>query len=150
GCPVNGPVLALDGEVVAAAWFTRADDDVGRVRVAFSRDGGASFGAPLELARAGVVGSLTGAFDAAGVFRVAWLAHGSDGTDARGWWVLGGAHPERGIVGAALELVEALPARIAGIARLAQHAGALWFAWTEVTRDGATRVRCARVAPPGT
>lgn len=46
GCPVNGPALAADGERVAAAWFTAAND-APKVQVAFSGDGGASFGAPI-------------------------------------------------------------------------------------------------------
>ncbi|MBO6934844.1 MAG: TlpA family protein disulfide reductase [Deltaproteobacteria bacterium] len=45
GCPVNGPALAADGEKVAVAWFTGADG--GSVRLAFSDDGGASFGEPI-------------------------------------------------------------------------------------------------------
>ena len=150
GCPVNGPVLARRGDVLAAAWFTRGEDDSSRVRVAFSRDDGASFGAPLELARSGVEGSLSGAFDAAGTFWVTWLAREPGGADARGWWALRGAHPDAGASQETIELVETLPARVSGIARLVEHAGELWFAWTEVARDGATRVRCARVAPART
>jgi hypothetical protein len=45
GCPTNGPELAADGRQVAAAWFTAAND-VPRMKVAFSRDAGASFGTP--------------------------------------------------------------------------------------------------------
>ena len=48
GCPVNGPALASAGDLVALAWFTAAND-VGRVSLAFSRDGGASFGAPIQI-----------------------------------------------------------------------------------------------------
>src|SRR5262245_45569427 len=42
GCPVNGPTLAADGDRVAAAWFTLAQQQP-TVYVAFSRDGGATF-----------------------------------------------------------------------------------------------------------
>jgi tetratricopeptide (TPR) repeat protein len=47
GCPVNGPALASSGDLVAVAWFTAAGDQ-GRTQVAFSRDGGATFGAPVR------------------------------------------------------------------------------------------------------
>jgi hypothetical protein len=42
GCPVNGPALASDGARVVAAWYSAALAP--RVRVAFSADGGATFG----------------------------------------------------------------------------------------------------------
>jgi hypothetical protein len=150
GCPVNGAALARSGDVLACAWFTLGGDETARVRAAFSRDGGASFGAPLELARGNALGALSGAFDEAGTFWVAWLESASGTAQPRAAWMLRGVHPERGPRGAAFELVETLPARVAGIARLALHAGRLWFAWVEVGQDGATRVRTARVAPPRT
>jgi hypothetical protein len=45
-CPVNGPQLDAKGKQVVAAWFTDAGNHP-RVSVAFSRDSGASFGAPV-------------------------------------------------------------------------------------------------------
>jgi tetratricopeptide (TPR) repeat protein len=48
GCPVNGPALAASGEHVALAWFTAAGDQ-GKAAVAFSGDGGASFGPPIRI-----------------------------------------------------------------------------------------------------
>jgi hypothetical protein len=49
GCPVNGPAVAARGDTVAVAWFTLAED-IPRVRFARSADGGASFGAAVEIA----------------------------------------------------------------------------------------------------
>jgi hypothetical protein len=48
GCPVNGPALAARGELVALAWFTAAGDEP-RVRLAFSADGGSTFGAAFQV-----------------------------------------------------------------------------------------------------
>jgi hypothetical protein len=48
GCPVNGPVVAADGEHVAVAWFTGAGG-MSRVRVARSRDAGATFLPPVDV-----------------------------------------------------------------------------------------------------
>lgn len=48
GCPVNGPQLDADGKRVVAAWFTAAKNEP-RVYVAFSNDGGATFGAPVKI-----------------------------------------------------------------------------------------------------
>jgi len=49
GCPVNGPAIAASSETVAVAWFTIGADQKGRVLLAFSADGGASFSAPLRI-----------------------------------------------------------------------------------------------------
>jgi hypothetical protein len=49
GCPVNGPVVAADGERVAVAWFTAANDRP-NLRMARSEDAGDTFGEPIEIA----------------------------------------------------------------------------------------------------
>jgi hypothetical protein len=47
-CPINGPALSARGPNVAAAWFT-AKDDKGRAFAAFSKDGGRTWGTPIQL-----------------------------------------------------------------------------------------------------
>lgn len=49
GCPVNGPALAGSGDEVAAAWFTLGTEQKPRVVVAFSKDGGRTFGGPVPV-----------------------------------------------------------------------------------------------------
>src|SRR5690606_15013816 len=46
GCPVNGPAVAAFGTRVAVAWFA-APGDVARAKVAFSDDGGRTWGPPV-------------------------------------------------------------------------------------------------------
>jgi hypothetical protein len=48
GCPVNGPRVDARGAHAAIAWYTAAGDRPS-VNIAFSRDGGATFGAPLRI-----------------------------------------------------------------------------------------------------
>ena len=48
GCPVNGPALSARGNNVVAAWFSAAND-LPRIRVAFSKDGGQTFGGSIEI-----------------------------------------------------------------------------------------------------
>ena len=48
GCPVNGPSLAATGATVVVAWFTAARDTA-RVRLAWSRDTGMTWGPPVEV-----------------------------------------------------------------------------------------------------
>jgi len=47
GCPVNGPRIDARGSNVAVAWFSAANGNQ-VVNVAFSRDGGVTFGAPIR------------------------------------------------------------------------------------------------------
>jgi hypothetical protein len=48
GCPVNGPMLANHENNVAIAWYT-SPNSTPTVNVAFSKDEGASFDAPLRV-----------------------------------------------------------------------------------------------------
>jgi len=57
GCPVNGPAIAASGRTVVVAWFTGANDQ-GRAFAAFSRDAGATFGAPIRLDEAQTIGRV--------------------------------------------------------------------------------------------
>lgn len=57
GCPINGPALSADGRDVAVAWFT-APHDEGHTFVAFSRDAGRTFSAPIRVDEAGSLGRV--------------------------------------------------------------------------------------------
>ena len=48
GCPVNGPAIDALGTYAVVVWFTGANGEA-KARIAFSRDGGASFEDPLQL-----------------------------------------------------------------------------------------------------
>ena len=56
-CPVNGPMLSARGRDVAVTWFT-AQGDQPRTFVAFSKDAGRTFGAPIRLDDAGSLGRV--------------------------------------------------------------------------------------------
>lgn len=47
-CPVNGPAISAVGDTVVVAWFA-APGDSAKARVAFSTDGGATFGTPIRV-----------------------------------------------------------------------------------------------------
>jgi hypothetical protein len=80
GCPMNGPQADARGEAVAVAWFTIADERP-RVRLAISRDAGASFGAPIDLAEKAAAGYVDCAFIADDRVVVTWIE--DDGAHAR-------------------------------------------------------------------
>ena len=57
GCPVNGPAIDAEGDLVVVAWFSAANDRP-VVRAALSANSGRTFGAPLEIASTGVSGHV--------------------------------------------------------------------------------------------
>jgi hypothetical protein len=72
GCPVNGPVIDADGEQVAVAWFTAANDEP-KVRLARSSDFGESFGRPVDVAEKEIFGRVGLAMLPEGNAAVSWL-----------------------------------------------------------------------------
>ena len=75
GCPVNGPSLAADSDVVAVGWFTAADRRP-RVQAALSVDGGATFGGPILVDDERPVGRVDLAIDSESKTWVLWMSHG--------------------------------------------------------------------------
>jgi hypothetical protein len=77
GCPVNGPALASDGNVVAVTWVTAAKDKPA-VHVAFSQDGGRSFSRPIRLDDGSPLGRVDVALLDDGSALVSWLERADD------------------------------------------------------------------------
>lgn len=79
-CPVNGPSIATDGEHVAVAWFSAAND-YPVVRLVRSSDGGVTFEAPLDIAAGRINGYAGLVALGRGGFGVSWVAKGSAGNN---------------------------------------------------------------------
>jgi hypothetical protein len=141
-CPVNGPALAAEGDRVALAWFTMAGETP-RVKVAFSEDGGASWGAPQAvddgrpIGRVGI--ALAGGRDGGAV--VSWLEQADSGASLR----LRRVHGSR--PGAASTAVAATSAaRSSGVPQLAAAGAELVVAWRDTSEPA--RIRTALVEVP--
>lgn len=142
GCPVNGPALAAEGDRVAAAWFTAADDRP-RVQVAFSSDGGRTFTEPSPV----VEGETQGRVDAVllddGGGAVSWLEQMEEGGAVR----LRTVGPD-GAPGPATTVAR-LPstARQVGFPKMVRQGGHLYLAWVGMPGEesGQTRVQTARM-----
>lgn len=57
GCPVNGPKVAVNGNSVAVAWFTAADN-IPKVNLSFSKDSGENFMDPIEIHQEKAIGRV--------------------------------------------------------------------------------------------
>ncbi len=135
-CPVNGPAVAARGDQVAVAWFTAPDQP--RVRLAFSSDGGRSFGPPLEVAGGQVVGRVDVVLLQDGRAVVSWLDATANGAVIR-------VQPftRTGPAAAARDIATSNVARSSGFPQMIEVADGLLFAWTENGTSPAVRTAFA-------
>ena len=138
GCPVNGPVIAADGERVAIAWFTAADDRP-RVRLAESRDAGVTFASPVDVARGGTSGHVGLVLLPRDGAAVSWTCERPNGHTGVCLRAVAGAD------GGAVHVLSGdaeVPAF--SVPQLARHDDVLVAAWTENT-DGGSAIASARI-----
>lgn len=137
GCPVNGPSVSADGSRVVVAWFTAPDDEP-RVNVAFSDDGGTTFGPPVRIDHGLPAGRVDTMLLDADVALVSWLERTEDGAVVRARRV--GAD---GRMGPARDVAASSGERSSGFPRMTRQGDSVLFAWTDPQRP--SRVRVARV-----
>lgn len=138
-CPVNGPAIGVSGRNVAIGWFTVSEGQ-GRSFVAFSSDGGRTFGPPRRVDDESSLGRLQVAMLDDGSVAVAWVEFANGLSDFRVRRMA-----RNGTRSAAAVLADGIGR---SHPRMARNGGELVFAWPENTR-GSTRVRTARAALDG-
>ena len=139
GCPVNGPQVDAIGQNTAVAWFTGAGDH-GRVRVAFSADGGRSF-APAKIVDDGnPVGRVDVVMLDAKTAVVSWVEQTTSGAEIRAR-LIGRNLPS----GSSIKIADSSTARAAGFPRIAKRGRLVYFTWTEQSVSS-RHIHVARVA----
>lgn len=156
-CPVNGPAIDADGERVVAAWFTGADPEGPRVLVAFSDDGGATFGPPVRLDEGGALGRVDVLLLDDGSALASWVASGGGGGGngvGDGGGDAGGGGDGAGIllrrvapgeVGSMMQIRTTSPERASGFPRMARSGDQVLFAWTEAGDDPRVNTAIGRI-----
>jgi hypothetical protein len=136
-CPVNGPALAADGQRVALAWFTAQGEDT-RVNVAFSGDGGVTFGPVVRVSEGQTLGRAGVVFLPGGDALVGWVAFAPGESSFRVRRVTAS-----GRAGATTDIARVSGDRASGYPRLVRAGDRLIVAWTETspTRRVRTEVR---------
>jgi hypothetical protein len=135
-CPVNGPMLSARGRDVALAWFTVAEDE-GRAFVAFSRDAGRTFGAPVRLDDGGSLGRVDVELMPDGSAVASWIEF----ADQRAQFRVRRVEPS-GARSAATTVAGVEGSRASGYPRIARSGDEVLFAWTE-SQGGELRVQTA-------
>jgi heavy metal translocating P-type ATPase len=138
GCPVNGPALdAIDDDVVAAWYTMHGEQSV--VQVAFSSDGGASFGAPQRVDQGKALGRIDVVLLPDHDAVVTWM----ETTDSGDASILA-RHVGKSAMEAPFQIAATSAKRASGFPRAARHGDTLYFAWTDA--GDSSRVRLATCA----
>jgi hypothetical protein len=141
-CPVNGPAIAAKDARVALAWFTSANDSA-RVKLAFSSDAGATFGAPVRIDEGQPAGRVDVALLRDGSALVSWIERtGGDTAAVRVRRVSADGRPAP-----AITIATSSAARASGFPRMLVRGEDAIFAWTEPGKPSA--IRLARLSNTG-
>ena len=134
-CPVNGPAVDARGAGVAVAWFTAAHNNP-QVKVAFSSDAGASFGAPVRLDGGAPAGRVDLALLPDGSALVSWIERtGGDTAAVQSRRVM-----PNGKASAPITIAASSAARASGFPRMAVSRDYVLFAWTQPGRPSAVKL----------
>jgi hypothetical protein len=140
GCPVNGPSVAADGRRVAVAWYTAAND-APRVKVAFSKDAGATFAGPIEVDEGATLGRVDVLLLQDGSALVCWLSGTAEGGEIK----VRRVSPD-GSLGAPAVIARTDISRSSGFPRMARLGEEVHFAWTEFGKPSYVRTATANIS----
>lgn len=138
GCPVNGPQVDAFADRVAAAWFTGVGER-GRAFVAFSDDGGATFGSPVAIDDGKPAGRVDIVMLDAETALVTWSEQTAAGAEIRARRV--GRNRQ---AAPSVKIADSSTARAAGFPRVARIGRDVYFAWTEQNATS-KRIHLARL-----
>ena len=126
GCPVNGPAIDARGAAVAVAWFT-APGNRPKVRAARSSDGGATFGAAVDVDGSGSFGHVGVALlDPETAIVSWWRSAAGGGTD-----LVAQAVGSDGVLGERRVVAHAAASRPTDVPQMVAVGRRLLFAWTD-------------------
>jgi hypothetical protein len=133
-CPVNGPSVDASGRNVAVAWYT-APGGAPSTRVAFSSDGGRTFGPAIPIDDGRTLGRVQVRLAEPGTALVVWLEASGDQAEWRVRRV-----QSNGVRGRAVVLGRTERTREAGFSRAAVVGPDLFLTYSETGPDGRVRV----------
>lgn len=140
-CPINGPAIAADGDSVAVAWFSAAND-VPYVRLALSTDAGQSFGAPIEIDAGGSFGHVDLVLTDERDSIVSWLR-----SDANGVAITLRRITAEGVVGEPQTVAHIDIGRPADFPQMVKAGRQLVFAWSDFDGNGTVKTAVAEITP---
>lgn len=134
-CPVNGPKIASMDNIVATAWYSAALD-IPTVKVAFSKDYGASFESPVRIDLGKTVGRVDIALINNTTALISWMEEGrimirSIGIDKK--------------LGNPITVSSSSEKRSSGFPQISKDKDHIWIAWTD-DLEAFRKIHTARIA----
>lgn len=136
GCPVNGPKLAVNGEMLGIVWYTAPNGEA-QVNLAFSDDGGVTFTEPIRIDNGVPLGRVDLEWVDKKRVVASWIELEGDSAHVRIRTVSVG-----GKMGLARLITEIDAGRGSGYPQMVKVENDLFFAWTV---PGDWRIEMARV-----
>jgi hypothetical protein len=127
-CPVNGPSISAQNNSVAVAWFTGANEQ-SRVNVAFSRNAGDSFGAPIRVDDGNPAGRVDVHYLGDNSALVSWIERNDNRAEVRVRRVYANGRRSD-----AVAVATSSPERASGFPHIAVRGREVVLAWTEPGR----------------
>ena len=126
GCPVNGPKLAVEGNNVAAIWYTSPDDQPS-IYLSISNDGGNNFNEPMRLDSGKPLGRVDCIWLDGESVLASWMEMGAEGTNVMFSTVDLANQKSRSMIATQIS-----PGRASGHPIISRYHQNIFLAWTEV------------------
>lgn len=126
GCPVNGPSVSANDNKVAVAWYTMANNRA-KVKIAFSEDGGESFGLPTQVNEGNTLGRVACAVLPNGNALILWM----ETTDNQTFIRIRKINPQ-GKLGKVHTVSQTSSSRASGFPQIVVQGKRAILAWTQV------------------
>ncbi len=136
-CPVNGPMIKANEEIVAVSWFTAANNE-SRVKVAISEDLGDSFSAPIIVDKGNPLGRVDLEVFDDNSFFVTWVERKEDRTKAT---FIGKHYKKDGTLLNEYDIAEMSSSRKSGFPRITLSNGNLIATYTHINEEGQTTIK---------
>jgi hypothetical protein len=142
GCPVNGPAIDAQGQTIAIAWFTAAEDS-SLVNVVFSEDGGHSFKNITTVSDAEPLGRVDVCMDKHQNTFVSWMEETKGET-----FIMFRRVNVDGSMSDPYPFSKTSASRTSGMPKMILVDDDILFAWTEVDDDGHKRIKTSTLSIP--
>ncbi len=129
GCPVNGPAIDAINDNLAVVWFTAANDNP-QVQIAFSNDGGATFGLPVRMDKGDAIGRVDVVLLDADTAAVLWMEPKGEETVIQLAKVTA-----LGDVRTPITISKTKSERASGFPQLEKVGSTLYVAWTSLEKE---------------
>jgi hypothetical protein len=126
GCPVNGPAIDAQGNLVAVAWFTAANK-LPMTKAAFSTDGGQTFGKAMVISEGNPEGRVDLTLLDDGSALISWLESSDEETMIKARRI-----KKEGPMDEIFLVAKSSKTRSSGFPRMVVKNDNVYFAWTQV------------------